>query len=87
MKRVISSRVKGGGARLMMLVFHDDAEREYAYGPDRCQNWYAAQTPAAANALKEPGCATGQFGKNHMGDRNEFLLAAQGSFHGWCLSH
>jgi hypothetical protein len=23
----------GGGARLMMLVFHDDAEREYAYGP------------------------------------------------------
>jgi phosphoglycolate phosphatase-like HAD superfamily hydrolase len=23
----------GGGARLMMLVLHDDAEREYAYGP------------------------------------------------------
>jgi hypothetical protein len=23
----------GTGARLMMLVFHDDAEREYAYGP------------------------------------------------------
>jgi len=23
----------GGGARLMMLVFHDDAKREYAYGP------------------------------------------------------
>jgi len=23
----------GGGARLMMLVSHDDAEREYAYGP------------------------------------------------------
>jgi phosphoglycolate phosphatase-like HAD superfamily hydrolase len=23
----------GGGKRLMMLVFHDDAEREYAYGP------------------------------------------------------
>jgi phosphoserine phosphatase len=23
----------GGGARLMMLVFHDDAGREYAYGP------------------------------------------------------
>jgi phosphoglycolate phosphatase-like HAD superfamily hydrolase len=23
----------GHGARLMMLVFHDDAEREYAYGP------------------------------------------------------
>jgi len=24
----------GGGAPLMMLVHHDDAEREYAYGPD-----------------------------------------------------
>jgi hypothetical protein len=24
----------GDGARLMMLVHHDDAEREYAYGPD-----------------------------------------------------
>jgi hypothetical protein len=23
----------GGGTRLMMLVHHDDAEREYAYGP------------------------------------------------------
>ena len=23
----------GEGARLMMLVLHDDAEREYAYGP------------------------------------------------------
>ena len=25
----------GGGARLMMLVLHDDASREYAYGPAR----------------------------------------------------
>ncbi len=24
----------GSGARLMMLVHHDDAEREFAYGPD-----------------------------------------------------
>ena len=23
----------GGGARLSMLVLHDDAQREYAYGP------------------------------------------------------
>ena len=23
----------GDGARLMMIVLHDDAEREYAYGP------------------------------------------------------
>ena len=25
----------GDGARLMMLVLHDDADREYAYGPAR----------------------------------------------------
>ena len=25
--------VAGDGARLTMLVLHDDAEREYAYGP------------------------------------------------------
>jgi hypothetical protein len=25
----------GGGARLMMPVLHDDAQREYAYGPAR----------------------------------------------------
>ena len=25
----------GDGARLMMLVLHDDAQREYAYGPAR----------------------------------------------------
>jgi hypothetical protein len=24
----------GGGARLAVLVHHDDAEREFAYGPD-----------------------------------------------------
>jgi hypothetical protein len=24
----------GDGARLMLLVHHDDAEREYSYGPD-----------------------------------------------------
>jgi hypothetical protein len=26
----------GDGARLMMLVHHDDASREYAYGPAGC---------------------------------------------------
>jgi hypothetical protein len=30
----------GDGARLMMLVLHDDAAREYAYGPAR---WKALQ--------------------------------------------
>jgi haloacid dehalogenase-like hydrolase len=33
-KQMLEYTQVGDGARLMMLVHHDDAEREYAYGPD-----------------------------------------------------
>jgi len=33
----------------------------------------SAQDPTIADLLKPQGYATGQFGKNHLGDRNEFL--------------
>ncbi len=33
-KEMLEYTQAGGGARLMLLVHHDDAEREYAYGPD-----------------------------------------------------
>jgi hypothetical protein len=45
----------GAGARLMMLVFHDDAEREYAYGP--------------ANGL--PGTKFGAFTPSLMEEANK----------------
>ena len=32
-KWMLEYRGAGDGARLMMLVLHDDAQREYAYGP------------------------------------------------------
>src|ERR1700710_2724796 len=32
-----------------------------------------AQAPTIAELLKPHGYATGQFGKNHLGDRNEYL--------------
>ncbi len=32
-----------------------------------------AAAPTIATVLKEMGYATGQFGKNHLGDRNEYL--------------
>jgi phosphoglycolate phosphatase-like HAD superfamily hydrolase len=32
-KQMLEYTGAGGGARLMMLVLHDDAKREYAYGP------------------------------------------------------
>jgi arylsulfatase A-like enzyme len=35
-------------------------------------------TPTIATALKHQGYATGQFGKNHFGDRDEFLPTAHG---------
>jgi arylsulfatase A-like enzyme len=37
-----------------------------------------AQAPTIATALKEMGYATGQFGKNHLGDRNEYLPTVHG---------
>jgi arylsulfatase A-like enzyme len=37
-----------------------------------------AQAPTIATAMKELGYATGQFGKNHLGDKNEFLPTLHG---------
>jgi arylsulfatase len=37
-----------------------------------------AEDPTIATALKNEGYATGQFGKNHFGDRDDFLPTAQG---------
>ena len=37
-----------------------------------------AEAPTIATALKTMGYATGQFGKNHLGDRNEFLPTVHG---------
>lgn len=36
------------------------------------------ETPTLAEVLKEQGYATGQFGKNHLGDRNEHLPTMHG---------
>ena len=37
-----------------------------------------AEDPTIAELLKEQGYATGQYGKNHFGDRDEFLPTAHG---------
>jgi arylsulfatase len=37
-----------------------------------------AAAPTIATALKEQGYATAQFGKNHLGDRNEYLPTLHG---------
>ncbi|MGZ3497192.1 MAG: arylsulfatase [Vulcanimicrobiaceae bacterium] len=43
------------------------------------------QAPTIATALKSMGYATGQFGKNHLGDRNEYLPTLHGfdEFYGY----
>ena len=38
----------------------------------------SAKDPTLADLLKPQGYATGQFGKNHLGDRNEFLPTVHG---------
>jgi arylsulfatase A-like enzyme len=42
-----------------------------------------AQAPTIATALKAMGYTTGQFGKNHFGDRNEFLPTVHGFDEFW----
>jgi arylsulfatase len=44
-----------------------------------------AEAPTIATALKSMGYATGQFGKNHLGDKNEFLPTVHGfdEFYGY----
>jgi arylsulfatase A-like enzyme len=42
-----------------------------------------AEAPTIATALKTMGYATGQFGKNHLGDRNEFLPTVHGFDEFW----
>jgi arylsulfatase A-like enzyme len=42
-----------------------------------------AEAPTIATALKAIGYATGQFGKNHLGDRNEFLPTVHGFDEFW----
>ena len=37
-----------------------------------------AEAPTVATVLKSMGYATGQFGKNHLGDKNEFLPTVHG---------
>ena len=46
------------------------------------------EDPTTAELLKPLGYATGQFGKNHLGDRNEFLPTVHGfdEFYGNSLS-
>src|SRR5271163_4339927 len=43
------------------------------------------EAPTIATALKSMGYATGQFGKNHLGDRNEYLPTVHGfdEFYGY----
>jgi len=42
-----------------------------------------AAAPTIATVLKDMGYATGQFGKNHMGDRNEYLPTLHGFDEFW----
>jgi arylsulfatase A-like enzyme len=42
-----------------------------------------AQAPTIATVLKSMGYATGQFGKNHLGDRNEYLPTMHGFDEFW----
>ena len=46
--------------------------------PRRAASGCRPEDPTIAELLKNHGYATGQFGKNHLGDRNEFLPTVHG---------
>ncbi len=56
-KQMLEYTQAGGGARFMSLVLHDDAEREYAYGPGTAQadTKFGAFTQALADEAKAKG--------------------------------
>src|SRR5499426_2069023 len=51
--------------------------RRLGQGLVRCAGM-PAEAPTIAMVLKSMGCATGQFGKNHLGDLNKFLPTVHG---------
>ena len=64
------------------LVIHHRSERFRTglskVGIPAAPTGLQAEDPTIAELLKPLGCATGQFGKNHLGDRNEFLPTLHG---------
>src|SRR6266700_1582983 len=55
-----------------------DAHRSSESGPSGGEGGAVGKDPTIADLLKPQGYATGQFGKNHLGDRNEFLPTVHG---------
>ena len=55
-----------------------DAHRPAQGRPALGQGGPFGKDPTLAELLKPQGYATGQFGKNHLGDRNEFLPTVHG---------
>jgi arylsulfatase len=47
----------------------------------------SAEDPTIAELLKPLGYATGQFGKNHLGDLNKFLPTVHGHIGFRCVHH
>jgi len=66
-------RVNGGiaGARLSIVVLHDDAKREYAYGP--AQGLPAAKVVRFTQALYDPATKQGCTIVSMKDDWNKFF--------------
>ena len=57
------------------VYFEPDYQRLDCQGPKEGMN---EADPTIAGLLKDQGYATGQFGKNHLGDRDEHLPTNHG---------
>ena len=69
--------------RLFEARHQFSVERHALVGLPGAPEGMKAEDPTIATLLKPLGYATGQFGKNHLGDRDEMLPTANG-FHKFC---
>jgi arylsulfatase len=78
---VLISGESGTGKELVARGIHEQSDRSGgSFVAINC-----GAIPTIASALKDQGYATGQFGKNHLGDMNKYLPCAHGfdEYFGW----
>ena len=76
--RLLRPAILHRGARGLHYRTKPGADRTSESGPAGRKGGVVGKDPTIAELLKPQGYATGQFGKNHLGDRNEFLPTVHG---------
>ena len=76
--RLLRPAIVHSGTRGLHHRPEPDPHRPAQGRPARPKEGLSDKDPTLAEILKPEGYVTGQFGKNHLGDRNEFLPTVHG---------